>query len=156
MRSRTNFPKNPNDGDEVVDTYGTRYRYEEQTRSWLTIGSLTTPQIASEEADGLVDSDLYQKLDKIKRYVDNGGQFSSLKLRPGTDAYYYLFRSSDKTIRFTPEPNNVVRIEVDEVGFTHFIAEPSASAQRAREAQPAREAPTDDPPGSKYAKRRLQ
>lgn len=113
MRSRTNFPKNPNDGDEVVDTYGTRYRYEEQTRSWLTIGSLTTPQIASEEADGLVDSDLYQKLDKIKRYVDNGGQFSSLKLRPGTDAYYYLFRSSDKTIRFTPEPNNVVRIEVD-------------------------------------------
>lgn len=113
MRARTNFPKNPQDGDEVIDTYGTRYRYDVQTESWLTIGSVVAPQVATEENDGLVDPAIYQKLDQLKRYVDNGGQFSSLKLRPGTDAYYYLFRSSDKTIRFSPESNNVIRIEVD-------------------------------------------
>jgi hypothetical protein len=113
MRARTNFPKNPQDGYEVIDIYGTRYKYDVQTASWLTIGTITAPPVASEENNGLVDPEIYQKLDKIKKYVDNGGRFNSLKLRPGTDAYYYLFHSSDKTIRFSPESNNIVRIEVD-------------------------------------------
>jgi len=113
MRARTNFPKNPSDGDEVIDAYGTKYRYDIQTDSWLTVGTVTSPPIANEDNNGLVDYDLYQKLNQIKKYVDNGGQFSSLKLRPGADAYYYLFHSSDKTIRFTPESDNTIRIEVD-------------------------------------------
>lgn len=113
MRARTNFPKNPQDGSEVIDAYGTRYKYDLQTESWLTIGTITSPPVATEDNNGLVNPDIYQKLDKIKRYIDNGGQFNSLKLRPGTDAYYYLFHSSDKTIRFSSESNNVVRIEVD-------------------------------------------
>jgi hypothetical protein len=107
------FPKNPSDGDQVVDKYGNRWEFSQDDDAWLSKGVITSAPIVTEEQDGIITPDIYSKLDKLKTYVDTGVDLRPFKLLPGTDAYWYYFRSSDKLFRFTREGDSVLRVEVD-------------------------------------------
>lgn len=113
MPARSNFPRNPADGAEVVDRNGTKFAYDAQTKSWKNTGTIIAPAIASDDNDGIVTPEIYEKLNRVKKFIDAGGQFNFIKLRPGTDAHYYYFRSSDKCVRFKAESDDIVRVELD-------------------------------------------
>jgi hypothetical protein len=107
------FPRNPTDGDEVSDVYGNRWKYTAENDAWISKGVVTAPATVTENTDGIIDSDIYSKLSKLDTYLKTGVDIRPLKLYPGTNAYWYYFRSSDKLFRFTPEGGSNLRIEVD-------------------------------------------
>jgi hypothetical protein len=107
------LPRKGSDGQEICDVYGNRWVYDLETRSWISKGVVLTPPVVSEENDGIVTPHIFNKLTKLREFSKSDLNASSLKLLPGTDAYWYYFRSSDKMFRFKPEGQDSLRIEVD-------------------------------------------
>ena len=107
--SQFKFPKNPTPGMEISDKYGTIWKYYAETRNWSTIGTLKEIPIVNEKENGLITPEIYNKI----KQVNNIQKTPGLKLKPGTKAYWYYFRSSNKTIRFKSETEERLRIEVD-------------------------------------------
>lgn len=107
------FPRNPIDGDQVSDAYGNRWQYTAESDAWISKGVVTGPPVVTENTNGIIDSEIYTKLSKLDNYLKTGVDLRPLKLYPGTDAYWYYFRSSDKLFRFTPEGESILRIEID-------------------------------------------
>lgn len=107
------LPHTANDGEEVCDKYGNRWRFNLEEETWTSRGSLVPPPTVSEKSDGLVTPTIFDKLSKIRRYLANNQNKPPLKILPGTDAYWYYFRSSDKFIKFRPESENSLRLEID-------------------------------------------
>jgi len=100
-------------GTEICDRYGNRWFFDAGQDGWISKGLIEAPAVVSESQSGLISPDIYEKLQKLKVLVDSGYNFSPLKLSPATDAYWYYFRSSDKSYRFTAEGPDILRIEVD-------------------------------------------
>ena len=112
-------PRLPNTGvdkDQILDSNGNIYQYSSETECWAEIGQVVVPDPVSIENDGIVTSNLFKKLELIKKLVDGGADFSLFKLQYKTDKppYYFYFHSSDDSIRFYPESQNELRIEVDQ------------------------------------------
>lgn len=107
------LPRKATHGKEVCDRYGNRWKYDAGQDSWISEGTISVPTVVTEEVNGLVSSDIFEKLRKLKAFVDTGFDLSTLKIAPGRDAYWYYFRSSDKCFRFRPEGDSTLRIEID-------------------------------------------
>lgn len=123
------LPRKATDGSTVMDRYGNLWRYSSIDNAWISIGSLTTPADVSEENDGLVTADVFNKL-RILANNTNPSLYTSLKLLPGIDAYWYYFRSSDKLLRFKPESENILRIELDQGRLHQILAKASKPGLR--------------------------
>lgn len=104
------FPKNPKPGMEISDKYGTIWKYDQILNSWSTIGTLKETPIVDQNQDGLITPEIYNKLEFIKNNISTT---QPLKLKPGNKAYWYYFRSSNKTIKFKAESEERLRIEAD-------------------------------------------
>lgn len=115
------LPRNPADGDQVCDKYGNRWDFTGDTAAWISRGKLNTPLAVSESQDGVITPAIFDKLAKLRTHVSNGLNLRPLKILPGSDAYWYYFRSSDKFIRFVPEGEEVLRLEVDRGRFFQVI-----------------------------------
>lgn len=103
------LPRKGTDKQEICDRYGNRWIFDADTKAWISKGVVTAPPVVTETNNGLVTTDIYSKLNKLRQIANS----PSLKLLPGTDGYWYYFRTSDKTFRFRPEGENELRIEVD-------------------------------------------
>lgn len=107
------LPKTGTDGEEICDKYGNRWKFTAQEEGWISRGTLTAPTTVSESKDGIITPTIFNQLKKARAYLGTGANLAPLKISPGTDAYWYYFRSSDKFIRFRPEAEDALRIEVD-------------------------------------------
>lgn len=107
------FPANPSDNAEVLDRYGNRWQYDATSNAWISKGVIKSYTTVSEQGSGLVTPEIYNKLQNLRTYSKMYNLKNTLKINPGSDAYWYYFRSSDKLIRFRPESDNVLRIEID-------------------------------------------
>lgn len=95
------------DGDQVVDQNDNQYEYNSELNEWVFMGQIASPDVVTEDEDGLVSPDIFRKLILIQDLMKRGIDFSRFKLdSPVENPYYYLFHSSDDLIRFTPEKNN--------------------------------------------------
>lgn len=108
------FPRNPVDGQIVCDAEGNLWEYRQHKDSWLFLGTLDAPPLVTEDNDGMVPPTIFNRISNLKTLTNNGQSIpEQLKLKPHTDAYWYLFDSSDRLIKFTPEGPSKLRIEVD-------------------------------------------
>jgi hypothetical protein len=94
------FPKNPVDGDEVIDSYGIKHQYDKQLDTWVRIGYVEVFQEVSEDNDGVVNPSLFNTLDRLEpsNYV---GLKLSNTFNGSQNAYFYYLYSSDGTIKFS-------------------------------------------------------
>lgn len=105
------FPRNPYPNMEICDKYGVVWKYDSSINNWVGAGMVEPPSVVTEQSDGLITPDIKKKLNYLRlNYQQNK---PSLKLYPGTNAYWYYLRSSNKTIRFQPESEERLRIEAD-------------------------------------------
>lgn len=121
-QSVKSFPITASGGDQVLDRFGNIWRYDAGENAWILIGNVQVPPLVTEQADGLIGPTIYSKLQYL-RSVYSPADFDPLKILPGTDAYWYYWRSGDKTYRFTPEAEDVLRIEVDRARLYQFLSQ---------------------------------
>lgn len=108
------LPRTANDGDEVCDKYGNRWRFNSEDDGWISRGIVIPPPAVTESSDGIITPTIFSQIGKIRQYLNSTGtNLQPLKLVPGVDAYWYYFRSSDKFVKFRPEAEDALRIEVD-------------------------------------------
>ena len=112
MTIASKLPKNAIDGAEICDRYGNRWQFAADSDAWISKGVITTYLDVTEENDGLVTPDLFQKIRNLET-LSSSFDLSPLKILPGRDAYWYYFRSSDKLFKFKPESESSLRIEID-------------------------------------------
>src|SRR5258708_4103745 len=99
-----NLPTHSTDGTAVCDLVGNIWQFSGVKNAWIFRGTLTAPPTVTEATDGLVTPDVYNRIAFLKAATNNGMNIGDeLKINPHTDVYWYLFDSSDKLIRFTPE-----------------------------------------------------
>ena len=96
------FPPNPSDGDEVMDSFGNRYRYNADSDTWIDIGLVQEPPLASYDDNGLVSPALAQRLSQIQTLGVDRYVLTKLYV-PSSRPYFILFRSSDHLVKFTIE-----------------------------------------------------
>jgi hypothetical protein len=104
------------DGYELADRYGNRWRYDVETNSWVSLGTIVSTTPVDEQQDGLATTAIYAQLQAVRDYLTAAGSqaLTPFKIVPGTGAYWYFFHSSDKCVRFIPESESRLRIEVDQ------------------------------------------
>lgn len=105
------FPKNPTPNMEICDKYGVIWKYDASINNWVSAGRISPPSVVTETNDGIINPIIKKKLDYLRQFSDPNRP--SLKIYPGTDAYWYYLRSNNKTIRYQPESEEKLRIEVD-------------------------------------------
>ena len=108
---RPTLPREATGDDEICDRHGNRWIYDAESNGWISKGTINPSDLVSEDASGLVTPDIFDRLRKLETYSLR--DIKQLKLLPGTDAYWYYFKSSDKLFRFRQEGENALRIEVD-------------------------------------------
>lgn len=108
------LPRRPQDNQIVCDQEGNLWQYNSDSGSWLNRGTLNSPPLVDETKNGLVTPDVFERLALLKTATNSGRSLpEEIKINPHTGVYWYLFHSSDKLIRFTPEGQNILRMEVD-------------------------------------------
>lgn len=116
------LPRRPTVGQIVCDGSGNIWQYDVITNSWVNKGTLDAPPTVTESQDGLVTTDVFDRIDLLKTATNSGNSLpEELKIKPHTDVYWYLFHSSDKLIKFIPEDQNILRIEVDRGRLYSYI-----------------------------------
>lgn len=120
--TRSRLPKTGTHGQEILDRYGNRWEYDAGQKLWLSKGTVTSPAIVTESANGLIDGEIFTHLQQLKQYVQSGVNLSPLKLLPGRNAYWYYFRSSDKLVKFKPENEETLRVEFDSARFYQLVS----------------------------------
>ena len=93
MTNITHLPQTASDGLEVCDAYGSIWKYDLQTNSWVNIGAVGDSPIVTESKDGLVSPVIYTRINAISQAVRDGLSFDFLKIYPYVHGYYYLFQS---------------------------------------------------------------
>ena len=130
MVNTSYLPKTATDGMEVLDAYGSIWRYDSQTNSWIYIGKLGDSPIVSGTKDGLVSPDIFTRISTISAEVQNGLNFDFLKIYPHLAGYYYLFQSSNHTITFKPESAHSLRIEVSRPRLLSLLSQLKCPGER--------------------------
>lgn len=121
MTTTAILPATGVNGQEVLDRYGNRWVYDDETGGWISKGVVSAPVTVSEDQNGLITPDIFSQLSKLRQYVNSGVDLTPLKLLPGRTGYWYYFRTSDKMYRFRPEGNDVLRIEVEKGRFYQLL-----------------------------------
>lgn len=110
------------DGDQVLDEYGNIYEFNSEQKSWIYKGVTQSYNVVSDTANGLVDPQLFSKLNLIEILKNDGYKFGSFKIDAGDlNPYFYYLHSTDDLIRFYPEASNKIRIEIDRSRLTQFL-----------------------------------
>jgi len=111
------------DGDVVLDEVGNQYRFDAEERTWIYEGVIQSPPIVTEEQAGLVTPEIFEKLTLINKLIKNGIKFNTFKIdSDNLLPYFYFFYSSDDLIRFYPESQNKLRLEIDRARLTAKLA----------------------------------
>jgi len=118
---RASLPRNGQDGQEICDAYGNRWRFDAESKGWISAGKISSVPDVSEDNDGLVTPDIFENLRRLESYSNSNPDLRPFKLLPGRDAYWYYFRSSDKLFRFRQEGENCLRIEIDKGRFFQIL-----------------------------------
>lgn len=102
------------DKERVADKSGNIWEYNSEKNEFLYKGQVTTLPEVGYDVDGLVTPDIYQTLALIQELIDQGVQFGKFKLKTDVEnPYFFYFHSSDDLIKFDPEAQDVLRMEVD-------------------------------------------
>jgi hypothetical protein len=102
------------DGAQVLDEVGNVYEFNAEQRCWVRKGVIQSPDIVTEQEDGLVSPPIFEQLQLLSRLKQQGVNFDHFKLDVDTlNPYFYFFHSTDDLIRFIPEAQNRLRIEID-------------------------------------------
>jgi len=127
------LPLNPKNGDEVCDKFGNKFVYNVENDVWITKGVIKTPDVVSEDADGLITPEVYNKLRHLDGLISNGlVDFKQFKIEPGTNGYWYYLRSSDKLFKFIVEAEDQLRVEVDTGRIFQILAKNSCKGLRGK------------------------
>lgn len=114
MATTPKLPRRATDGQRVMDNSGNVYVYNAFEKAWINTGTIRAPDSVTEDNDGLVTPEIFDRIMSLVAATNDARSLPlELKLLPHTQAIWYLFRSSDKLIKFLPESSNVLRIEVD-------------------------------------------
>lgn len=116
------LPPTANDGDEICDKYGNRWKFDGPEDGWISLGAITSQATVTENNNGIITPTIFTQLAKVNQYVKTNPTQQPLKILPGTDAYWYYLRSSDKSIKFKPEAEDVLRIEIDKSRLFKIIS----------------------------------
>lgn len=102
------------DGDRIIDSDGNVWEWNLEQNSWIVRGKADPIPDGSERTDGLVTPEVVRKLKMIQDLMDQGVPFAPFKLKSRVqNPYFYYFQSSDGLIRFAPEGNGLLRMEID-------------------------------------------
>ena len=125
------LPLNPQNGDEVCDKFGNKFVYDAESDAWISKGLVKTPNIVSEDANGIITPETYSKLRHLDDLITNNlVDFSQFKIEPGANGYWYYLRSSDKLFKFMVEAEDKLRIEVDTGRIFQILAKNSCKGPR--------------------------
>lgn len=105
------LPRYPADDDIVCDKFGNRWRYSAEVDTWLLQGVDFEIPLVSATNDGIISPEIHNKLTLVDTILQNFPY--TLKINPATDAYWYLFRSGNKLVKFTRENAADLRVELD-------------------------------------------
>jgi len=85
------LPSNPKNRDEVCDKFGNKFIYDAESDAWISKGLVKTPNVVSEDADGIITPETYSKLRYLDDLITNNlVDFSQFKIEPGTNGYWYI------------------------------------------------------------------
>ena len=102
------------DGDQIMDGNGNIWEYNAEKNDWVYRGQIDVPDQVSYDTDGVIYPEVYRRLALIQELMDRGIDFGLFKLdTPGRIPYYYYFYSSDDLIRFYPQSNSRLGVEID-------------------------------------------
>lgn len=110
LPSLPKFPTGAQGGQLLIDDFGNRWLFNAVLNAWISKGDSKSPNIANDLQDGIATPEIYDKINYLKNY----SLPPYFKMAPNSDAYYYYLRSSDKSIIFTPESDDTIRIELDQ------------------------------------------
>lgn len=116
------LPRNPKDGTEICDRYGNKWQYIAENKAWISKGTISSYSVVNEEQNGLVDPTIFNKIKNLRTLSTQYDLSTTLKILPGKDAYWYYFRSSDKLIKFKPEGESILRVEIDKARLYQLLA----------------------------------
>lgn len=102
------------DGDQIADPDGNIWEYNVETKEWFLRGKFEPLPVVTEDQNGLVSPEIYRKLTLIQELIDKGVSFDVFKLKSSLDnPYFFYFQSSDGLIKFIPEAESTLRVEID-------------------------------------------
>lgn len=105
---------NLNDGDQFLDRYGAIWEYDANANTFINRGQTKVYPDVTEEVDGFVSPPLFRYLTLLQTLIKNGYDFSHFKIKTSAGLpYFYYLRSSNDLIRYIPESQQRLRIEVD-------------------------------------------
>jgi hypothetical protein len=116
------LPQDASNGDIVCDRYGNIWEFDGTQNTWVFKGGIGEAPPVSEQEDGFVTPDIHDQLEYLSQLKDLGISFDILKVEPAIDGYWYKLISTNKTIRFEPESENKVRIEIDKGRLTRTLS----------------------------------
>lgn len=122
------LPRHPEDGQIICDRYGNKWRYSISLDTWTLQGLDFEVPLVSETNDGIISPEIYNKLTVLGTILQNYPY--TLKINPATDAYWYLFRSSNKLIKFSKEDTSNLRIELDTGRLYQLLSKISCQGRR--------------------------
>jgi hypothetical protein len=127
------LPKEANDQEQVMDLFGNVFEFDTETKGWYERGVVRSFDIVNEEVSGLVSSEIFTRLDVIRRLIEQGVSFKRFKIK--TDRgfpYFYYFFSSDDLIRFYVERDGItnLRIEVDKARLYYRLLRTTCAGQK--------------------------
>lgn len=116
----TQIPTNPVDDKQYCDTHDRILKYDQETKTFIKNGVAQSATIVTQDNDGLVYPELYEKIALVKSELA-GTPPQYIKLYPGTDARYYYFTNTNKLIKIKQEDENKIRLEFNKSVFYHRL-----------------------------------
>ena len=112
---------------DVMDQDGGIWQFSNSTNTWNYVGTIGSSGLANEEQSGLVDPNSFNRLQTLKATI---GSINNLKIYPGLDSYYYFLKSGNHTVKFSPESNQDLRIEVNRQRLLTLLSQIRCPGQR--------------------------
>jgi hypothetical protein len=112
MSNTSKFPLDPINNQIYIDNNGVEWKYKSGLKRWFESKFHKKTDIVSLENDGLVDTITYEKLEFLDLYFTNYG-FSTFKVFPGRDAYFYYLYSPSGLVEIRHEDDDI-HINVNE------------------------------------------
>lgn len=122
MASNLYLSNEAENGQIVADANGNIWIYNSSTRSWISQGVIADPPVVTETSSGLVTPEIYSNLQQIREAIADGVNFDRFKIQPAIDSYWYLLRSSNNTIRISPESDTQIRFEVNKAKIIQMLS----------------------------------
>jgi len=142
------LPKTPKDKDEFKETLtgtqdGTpitiqnKWFYNASENSWIYRGDSSVPIVVDDQNNGIITPEIFDKIQFISKMMLP----NYFKIFPTQEAYYYYFRSSDRYITFTPEGDDVIRMEIDSGRLYSSLYRQICAGERGNQGAPGKQGP---------------